>query len=342
MVLGAGVRFCWRCCSVCLRTGVPADAVVWSVRGRGRVTPGSRGARRRRGSRDPPVRPPRAPPGSGRAPHGLDRADQPRSRRRRAGPAPLARPGWATAGAGRRRRRERPPRRRVEQRASPAGRPPAVWHNRCPPPAVAAATAARASTSRRPFLVRRATSTSSRARNGRERRGELVRAPRRAARPARRRRRSGRPASRCPRPPRRTPGRRRRPAARRPGRPAPASGSRALGQPDLQVLGLAGRPGRGRAEVGDLRVRGEPGGERHRDLRPAQRPLQRPGQVAVGGEPQPAALGVADAQLLHRRRRRGPLGLAGHYRPTTVSGSRLRPVGPIWISVPMVGQTPQS
>ena len=41
-------------------------------------------------------------------------------------------------------------------------------------------------------------------------------------------------------------------------------------------------------------------------------------------------------------RRRGSVGLARHYRATTVSGSRLRPVGPIWISVPMVGQTPQS
>ena len=88
-------------------------------------------------------------------------------------------------------------------------------------------------------------------------------------------------------------------------------------------------------------MRAEPGREGHRHLRPAQRALQRPGQVAVRGEPERTALGVAQPQLLHGRRRRWPVGLPGHQR-TTVRGSRLRPVGPIWISVPMVGQTPQS
>ena len=87
-------------------------------------------------------------------------------------------------------------------------------------------------------------------------------------------------------------------------------------------------------------MRAEPGRERHRHLGAAQRALQRAGEVAVRGEPQPAALGVADAQLLDGRRRGRALGLTGHQ--TTVSGIRLRPVGPIWISVPMVGQTPQS
>jgi hypothetical protein len=111
-------------------------------------------------------------------------------------------------------------------------------------------------------------------------------------------------------------------------------------QADLQVLGLAGRPGRRRPEVGDLRVRAEAGGERHRHARAAQRPLQGAGEVAVAREPEPAPLGVADAQLLDGRWRGRAVGLAGHQ--TTVSGSRLRPVGPIWISVPMVGQTPQS
>ena len=44
----------------------------------------------------------------------------------------------------------------------------------------------------------------------------------------------------------------------------------------------------------------------------------------------------------------GPLGAAPatRYPPlragTTGSGSSVRPVGPVWISVPMEGQTPQS
>ena len=42
----------------------------------------------------------------------------------------------------------------------------------------------------------------------------------------------------------------------------------------------------------------------HRHLRPAQRALEGAGDVAVAGEAQPAALGVAQAELLHRRRRR--------------------------------------
>ena len=73
-------------------------------------------------------------PWQGCAPRGQDRADRPRSRCRRAGPAPHARPGGATAGAGRRRQPERPTRRQVVQRASAAGRPCAVWHNLPPRP----------------------------------------------------------------------------------------------------------------------------------------------------------------------------------------------------------------
>jgi hypothetical protein len=85
-----------------------------------------------------------------------------------------------------------------------------------------------------------------------------------------------------------------------------------LGQADLHVLGLAGRAGGRRADVGDLRVRGEAGGEGHRHPRAAQRPLQGAGEVAVRGEAQGAALGVAQPQLLHGGRRGRPLGLAGH------------------------------
>ena len=85
-----------------------------------------------------------------------------------------------------------------------------------------------------------------------------------------------------------------------------------LGQADLQVLGLAGRARGRRAEVADLRVRREAGRERHRHLRPAQRALQRPREVAVRGEAEPAALGVADPQPLDGRRRRRAVGLPRH------------------------------
>src|SRR5690242_12059884 len=119
-------------------------------------------------------------------------------------------------------------------------------------------------------------------------------------RPRRARRRGGaRP--RPPRPPPRPPP----PGAGAPA-PAPPPPQRgphrlrvtALGEPDLQVLRLAGRAGGRGAEVGDLRVRGEAGREGHRELGAAQRPLDRASEVAVRGEAQPAALGVADAQPL--------------------------------------------
>ena len=158
---------------------------------------------------DPPVRSPRVPREGGCALRGQDRADRPRSRCRRAGPAPHARPAGATAGAGRRRQPGRPTRRLVVQRASAAGRPCAVWHNLPPRPPTRWSTAARASMSCRPFLVRLATVTTSLARNASTAGCELGQRRRRAARPARRRCRSGRPASRSPPPPRRTPGRRR-------------------------------------------------------------------------------------------------------------------------------------
>ena len=74
-----------------------------------------------------------------------------------------------------------------------------------------------------------------------------------------------------------------------------------LGEPDLEVLRLAGRPGRRGAGVRDPRVRVEARGVRHRDPGPEHRPLEGPAEVAVAGEPQPAALGVADPQPLDRR-----------------------------------------
>ena len=78
-------------------------------------------------------------------------------------------------------------------------------------------------------------------------------------------------------------------------------------------------------------MRVEPGGVRHRHPRPEDGPLEGPAEVPVAGEPQPASLGVADAQPLHRR------GLllwlfahAGTLRPQrpTSSGPRGRPCRP--------------
>ena len=48
-------------------------------------------------------------------------------------------------------------------------------------------------------------------------------------------------------------------------------------------------------------MRVEAGGVGHRHPGPEDRPLEGPGEVAVAGEPQPAALGVADPQPLDRR-----------------------------------------
>src|SRR5690348_16241767 len=75
-----------------------------------------------------------------------------------------------------------------------------------------------------------------------------------------------------------------------------------VGEPDLEVLRLARRPGRCGAGVGDAGVRVEAGRVRHRHPGPEDRPLEGPAEVAVAGEPEPAALGVADPQPLDGRR----------------------------------------
>jgi hypothetical protein len=54
-------------------------------------------------------------------------------------------------------------------------------------------------------------------------------------------------------------------------------------------------------------MRGEPGRVGDGDTGPADGPFQGPLEVAVAGEPQPAALGETDPQPLHRWRRRGAL-----------------------------------
>ena len=85
------------------------------------------------------------------------------------------------------------------------------------------------------------------------------------------------------------------------------SGSHSCEHPDLEVLRLARRAGRRGVGVGDPRMRVETGRVRDREPRPAHGTLERPPEVAVAGEAQPAALGVADPQLLHGRRLLGGL-----------------------------------
>ena len=126
----------------------------------------------------------------------------------------------------------------------------------------------------------------------------------REARPPTHPPRAGRPA--LPARPRRHRRCRDRPAA--PRRAAAYDVGVALPEhPDLEVLRLTGRSGRRRVGVRDPRVRVETGRVRDRDARPAHGTLERPTEVAVAGEAQPAALGVADPDLLDRWRLLGGL-----------------------------------
>ncbi len=74
-----------------------------------------------------------------------------------------------------------------------------------------------------------------------------------------------------------------------------------LGEGDLEVLRLARGPGGRRSGVRDAGVGMEPGGVGHRDAGADDRPLERPREVPMAGEPEPAALGVAHPDALHRR-----------------------------------------
>ena len=277
-----------------------------------------------------------------RRPEGLPPSRPPR----RAAPAPASSPRGVTAARGQPPRGERPGRRRVERPVWRAGRPPEVSHtgspdltrlmtgSGSPPPSPrgragpsrtsARTTAPRASKVRRPDLVIRCTSTVL----ARQERGERRARGRRGSTPGS----STRHTDACSR------------SAREPGpastastrsSPSGSASSRAwrrscrvaaAGEGDLQVLGLAGRAGGGGVRVRDLRVRGEPGRVRHRDAGPPQRPLQRPLEVAVAGEPQPAALGVAQPQPLDRGRRGRSVGGACHGSEPT--GLRPRPTPP--------------
>ena len=81
-----------------------------------------------------------------------------------------------------------------------------------------------------------------------------------------------------------------------------------LGDPDLDVLRLAGGAGGCGVRVGDPRVRAEPRGVGHRHLGAPERALERPLEVTAAGEPQPAALGVPQAQALDGGFGGGPSG----------------------------------
>lgn len=128
----------------------------------------------------------------------------------------------------------------------------------------------------------------------------------------------------------------------------------ARGQRNLQILGLARRAGRHGGRVGQFWMRVEPTGVGDGQFGLAQCPLDGTRDIPMAREPQPAALGEPDAQPLHRLLRcrtwwslllpahQRLAGSASSARRRTVSGNSLAPVGPVWISVPMAGQTPQS
>jgi len=119
-------------------------------------------------------------------------------------------------------------------------------------------------------------------------------------------------------------------------------------EPELQVLGLARCSCRGCASVGDLRVRRETGGIGDGQPCPANSPFNGTRDIQVTGETHPASFSVPDDQPAgHRGRARARCPLARHAQPpalagTVGSGSNVAPLGPVWISVPMAGQTPQS
>jgi hypothetical protein len=165
-----------------------------------------------------------------------------------------------------------------------------------PPALTCASTSARAtSICRRPDGVTRSTTTASAASSADERRRRSS-GRRRAARCATRSRRSARPADAL---------------GDRAGEHVQAVGQRGVqragelgrarpvGEPDLQVLGLAGRPGRRGTDPRQPRVRGEPVRVRRPGSPPGARPLHAAGDVTVRQEAQPPALGEPHADARH-------------------------------------------
>jgi hypothetical protein len=103
-------------------------------------------------------------------------------------------------------------------------------------------------------------------------------------------------------------------------------------------------------------VRREPSGIGDGQSSPANSPFNGARDIPVTGETHPASLSVPDNQAdsdgkhtrLARRVSAAHQAISPAPAPavaparTTVSGRSAAPVGPVWISVPMVGQTPQS
>ena len=81
---------------------------------------------------------------------------------------------------------------------------------------------------------------------------------------------------------------------------------------------------------------------------PANSPFNGTRDIQVTGETHPASFSVPDDQLAgHCGRAQARCLLTGHAQApvlagTVGSGSNVAPLGPVWISVPMAGQTPQS
>lgn len=83
-----------------------------------------------------------------------------------------------------------------------------------------------------------------------------------------------------------------------------------FGERDLQILGFAARAGGCGIGVRHLRVRREPRRVRHGHLGAAQRTLEGALEVTVAGEPEAAALGIAQSDALHRGCGRRAFGLS--------------------------------
>ncbi len=217
-----------------------------------------------------------------------DRGRADRSHRRSPSSSPCAN-RTALAGALRARPRRLPgrrERRRVVSRAWPAERPSPVSHVRAS--AAAGDRPGHRHGEHRTAGVDLAPPVLGQARDEHLRRGPETRRRRRRASldrhpgqldPPIARPGSVRPANRVPRRPPR-PGRG-RPAGPRPAAARSSSTSTRRVSADLEVFGFAGHAGRRGAEVGDLRMRAEAGRVSHRDVGPAQRPLERPREVAM-------------------------------------------------------------
>jgi hypothetical protein len=108
-----------------------------------------------------------------------------------------------------------------------------------------------------------------------------------------------------------------------------------LGETDLQILGLARSTRRRGVGVGDTRMGAEPRGVGDGQARAAYCPLERPPEVAVAGEPEPAPFRVPDAQLLYRWRLLD--GLGGHV--VTIARSAAGTLRPSLAAAPTVRAT---